>query len=282
MKFADSVYVVGLFYYLKTDNPAALVAHRSWHIDSHILHPVVLAQTECAHAIRGAFWWTFSALLQKFRASLPGICGSSLQISASSAAPPLSIPTFQGNFCAVASACASVSKWTTLAACAPWPLALLPHGVPPRAPPVACSLAPGLCIFSISNSGQLLARSPDFRCTLNIFHSARRTCIHSMGTATLHVHRNPTRVQEIPSNSFVCCYFGTRSKVCHFHFFSVSRPVPAADRNPRGLHVRIKDIFCANSFATFAARTQISRSRDSEFQTQFLWVPNFLPSPICA
>jgi len=57
-------------------------------------------------------------------------------------------------------ACASMSKWTTGAACAPWPLALLPPGVPSWAPPVARSVAPGLCISTISNSGQLLAKSP--------------------------------------------------------------------------------------------------------------------------
>jgi len=61
---------------------------------------------------------------------------------------------------ALSAACASVSKRTTGAACAPWPLALLPRGVPPWAPPVARSVAPGLCIFTISNSGQLLAKSP--------------------------------------------------------------------------------------------------------------------------
>ena len=36
-------------------------------------------------------------------------------------------------------ACASASKQTTGAACAPWPLALLPHDVTPQTPPVARS-----------------------------------------------------------------------------------------------------------------------------------------------
>jgi len=61
---------------------------------------------------------------------------------------------------AIASACASMSKRTTGAACAPWPLALLPHGVLPRGPPVTRSVVPGLWIFAISNSGQLLAKRP--------------------------------------------------------------------------------------------------------------------------
>ena len=46
-------------------------------------------------------------------------------------------------------ACASVSKRTMEAACAPWPLAFLPQGVPLRGPPVARSVVPGLCIFAI-------------------------------------------------------------------------------------------------------------------------------------
>jgi len=55
-------------------------------------------------------------------------------------------------------ASANVSKRTNRTTCAPWPLALLPLGVPPQGPPLARSVAPGRCIFAISNFGQLLAK----------------------------------------------------------------------------------------------------------------------------
>ena len=47
-----------------------------------------------------------------------------------------------------------VRNRTTGAACALWPLALLPHGVLLQGPPLARSVAPGRCIFTISNLGQ--------------------------------------------------------------------------------------------------------------------------------
>jgi len=64
-------------------------------------------------------------------------------------------------FCSPATVCpratsASVRKRMTGAACAPWPLALLPQSVQQQGPPLACSVVPGLWIFAISNSGQLL------------------------------------------------------------------------------------------------------------------------------
>ena len=60
--------------------------------------------------------------------------------------------------CAFAPAYATVSKRMTGATCAPWPLALLHNRVPPQGPPLARSVAPGRCIFAISNFGQLLAK----------------------------------------------------------------------------------------------------------------------------
>jgi len=55
----------------------------------------------------------------------------------------------------VAPVCASVRKQMTGADCAPLPLAILPHGVPPQGPPLIRSVAPGRCI---SKTGQLLAK----------------------------------------------------------------------------------------------------------------------------
>ena len=51
-----------------------------------------------------------------------------------------------------------VRNRTTGVACAPWPLALLPTGVPLQGFPLARSVAPGRSIFNISNLGQLLAK----------------------------------------------------------------------------------------------------------------------------
>jgi len=56
-------------------------------------------------------------------------------------------------------ACASVSKRTMEAACAPWPLAFLPQGVPLRGPPVARSVVPGLCIFVTAGFARLRRRA---------------------------------------------------------------------------------------------------------------------------
>jgi len=52
---------------------------------------------------------------------------------------------------------ASVRKQMTGAARAPWPLALLPHGAPPRGSSLARSVAPCRCMFAILNLWQLLA-----------------------------------------------------------------------------------------------------------------------------
>jgi len=51
-----------------------------------------------------------------------------------------------------------VRNRTTGAACALWPLVLLPHGVLLQGLPLARSVAPGRCIFTISNLGQLFAK----------------------------------------------------------------------------------------------------------------------------
>ena len=59
--------------------------------------------------------------------------------------------------CACAPSDASVRQQMTGTACAPWPLVLESHGAPPRGPSLACSVAPGRCIFAFSNFRQLLA-----------------------------------------------------------------------------------------------------------------------------
>jgi len=61
-------------------------------------------------------------------------------------------------------ACDSVNKWTTGAPCAPWPLALLPHDVPPWGPPVTRSVAPGLCIFVTAGFARLRQRAVASAC----------------------------------------------------------------------------------------------------------------------
>jgi len=46
----------------------------------------------------------------------------------------------------------------TRAACAQWPLTLLPHGAPLQGPPLARNVASGRCIFAMSNVRQVLAK----------------------------------------------------------------------------------------------------------------------------
>jgi len=54
---------------------------------------------------------------------------------------------------------ANVRNWTTGAACATRPLALLPHGAPPHGPPVARSVAPGCCNFVVAGFARLPRRT---------------------------------------------------------------------------------------------------------------------------
>jgi len=60
--------------------------------------------------------------------------------------------------------CANVRNQTTGASCAPQALALLSNDDPPQGPPLACSVAPGRCIFRVRR-GVFCVPTTAHRCT---------------------------------------------------------------------------------------------------------------------